>query len=126
MHSLQHDSSVSYSSQSFDLPHRVVAFKFAPRSHAQSPNVFFTRFASSPSSPSSSASSAYNVIHDFESETEYKVNEASGNCSLSQIPLVAPDAELVESAHVRLRHAKDMLDTDPSQFMYSGEVNNKA
>ena len=42
----QHDSSVSYSSQSFDLAHHVVAFKFAPRSHAQTPNVFFTRFAS--------------------------------------------------------------------------------
>ena len=39
-----------------------------------------------------------------------------------QIPLVSPDAELVESSHLRLKHAKEMLDTDPSQFMYSGEV----
>ena len=46
----------------------------------------------------------------------------SGNCSVERIPLTSPDSELVEASHVRLKHAKELLDVDPTQFMYSGEV----
>lgn len=46
----------------------------------------------------------------------------SSNCSLDHIPLTSPDAQLLESSHTRIKHAKELLDTDPSQFMYSGEV----
>eukprot|EP00095_Tigriopus_kingsejongensis_P005577 maker-scaffold12_size759060-snap-gene-5.13 protein:Tk05577 transcript:maker-scaffold12_size759060-snap-gene-5.13-mRNA-1 annotation:"hypothetical protein CGI_10027868" len=35
--------------------------------------------------------------------------------------MASPDLELTESAHIRLKHAKDLLDVDPMQFMYSGE-----
>ncbi len=41
---------------------------------------------------------------------------------MERIPVTAPDAQLVENAHVRLKHAKEMLDADASQFMYAGEV----
>ena len=36
--------------------------------------------------------------------------------------MTSPDSELVEASHVRLKHAKELLDVDPTQFMYSGEV----
>ena len=41
---------------------------------------------------------------------------------MERIPLTSPDSELVEASHVRLKHAKELLDVDPTQFMYSGEV----
>ena len=36
--------------------------------------------------------------------------------------MTSPDSELVEASHVRLKHAKELLDVDATQFMYSGEV----
>ena len=41
---------------------------------------------------------------------------------MERIPLTSPDSELVDASHVRLKHAKELLDVDPTQFMYSGEV----
>ena len=49
----------------------------------------------------------------------------SGNCSVERIPLTSPDSELVEASHVRLKHAKELLDVDATQFMYSGEVSSQ-
>ena len=37
-------------------------------------------------------------------------------------PDVAPAAELASTSHVRIKHAKELLDVDPKQFVYSGEV----
>ncbi len=44
---------------------------------------------------------------------------------MERIPLTSPDSALVEASHVRLKHAKELLDVDPSQFMYSGEVSQR-
>ena len=50
----------------------------------------------------------------------------SGNCSVDLIPLSSPDLELDEHAHMRLKHAKEMLDADPDQFVYKGKVTERS
>ena len=48
----------------------------------------------------------------------------TGNCSIQRIPLASPDvaSEQSSASHVRIKHAKQLLDIDPKEFVYSGEV----
>ena len=75
--SFQYDSSVSYSEQYYDLPHSIVSFAFSPRSHSP-PSILFARFAASlfPRGGRSSAA-AFRIIHDFNNEMQYTINQRS-------------------------------------------------
>ncbi len=50
----------------------------------------------------------------------------SGNCSVDWIPPASPDADVSggggDPERMRLRHAEEMLDSDPDQFVYAGQV----
>ena len=54
----------------------------------------------------------------------YYVCYRTGNCSVQRIPIASPDvaSELSSTSHVRIKHAKELLDVDPKEFVYSGEV----
>ena len=43
---------------------------------------------------------------------------------MQRIPIASPDvaSELSSTSHVRIKHAKELLDVDPKEFVYSGEV----
>ncbi|CAB4064887.1 unnamed protein product [Lepeophtheirus salmonis] len=110
-------ASVSYTEQNFDLRHNLVSFKFAPKSHSIFPSIFFSQFAISSKLPEDS----FNIVHDFESGLQYTINQRTGNCSIQKIPLTSPEAELVDSTHARLKHAKEMLDSSASDYQYSGQ-----
>ena len=70
----QLDSTVSYSEQYYDLPHDIVSFKFAPRSHAP-PSIFFARFASTlfPGGGFQFGDKSFSIIHDFRSRLQVSV-----------------------------------------------------
>ena len=54
----------------------------------------------------------------------YYISYRTGNCSVQRIPIASPDvaSELTSTSHVRIKHAKELLDVDPKEFVYSGEV----
>ena len=84
------------------------------------------------------------LFHFFQTQLQYTISERTGNCSVKRIPASVPDAEL-EPKHkpalvgrasrphvksfsqshpnrVRVKHARDMLQVDPSRFVYGGQV----
>lgn len=146
---------VTYSEQHFDLGHKLVSFRFAPRSHSP-PAVFFARFILATSFPNE----VFNIVHDFHTQLQYTINDRTGNCSIQKIPRTAFDVGLETSTlnnnheplamaasetsqdntvqidtsrtgksrvgatntqHIRVKHAKELLDVDPKKFVYSGQ-----
>ena len=66
-------------------------------------------------------------MQDFKTQLQYTINERSGNCSVKKIPMSAPDVEkdeyvVSDNAHLRIKHAKDLLDIEATKFVYAGEV----
>ncbi|TRY73257.1 hypothetical protein TCAL_07893 [Tigriopus californicus] len=116
----KNDALISYSEQSYDFENKIVSMQFSPRPHKVQQPIFFTRLSSAYDDFGINTR-AFTVIHDFNTGIQYTLNKRSGNCSTQEIPLTSPDLELSESSHIRLKHAKDLLDVDPLQFMYSGE-----
>ena len=73
----QYDSSVSYSEQYYSLPHSIVSFAFSPRSHSP-PSILFARFAASLFPHGGrGGNSAFRIIHDFNNEMQYTINQRS-------------------------------------------------
>lgn len=111
-------NTVTYTEQHYDVKHNLVSFRFSPRTHSPSA-IFFARFIMSTTFPNE----AFNIVHDFETQLQYTINERTGNCSIQRIPLASPDvaSEQSSASHVRIKHAKQLLDIDPKEFVYSGE-----
>lgn len=61
---------VTFSEEYYDFSEKLVAFEFAPRSHAP-PAIFFSRFLINSGFPND----LYRIVHDFSSEVQYTLNE---------------------------------------------------
>ena len=66
----QTHNTVSYTEQHYDAKHNLVSFRFAPRTHSPSA-IFFARFIMSTTFPNE----AFNIIHDFDTQLQYTINE---------------------------------------------------
>ena len=119
---------MTYSQQYYDTRHKLVSFRFAPRSHSP-PAIFFSRFVlSSASFPKE----AFRIVQDFKTQLQYTISERTGNCSVGRITEAAPDAEVAATGEanksrtnpgrVKVKHARDLLHIDPKKFVYSGQV----
>ena len=64
-HLLQGSQSVTYSQQYYDLGHKLVSFRFAPRSHSP-PAIFFARFILS---ATSFPRQSFRIVQDFNVST---------------------------------------------------------
>jgi len=132
----EEEKTVTYSQQHYDVSDKLVSFRFAPRSHSP-PAIFFARFILSSTFPNE----AFKIVQDFHTQLQYTINERSGNCSVKKIPLTAPDvvgtagagvggtrgggtptrSRVADNAHVRVKHAKELLNIEASRFVYAGE-----
>ena len=120
---------VTYSQQDYDLRHKLVSFRFSPqgggrssRGHQSAPAIFFARFILSTGYP---RREAFRIVQDFGTQLQYTVSERTGNCTVDRIdPRTAVDAkeDTKDSHRVRVKHARDLLQTDPSKFVYAGKV----
>ena len=120
---------VTYSQQHYDLRHKLVSFRFSPRgggglnSRGQSaPAIFFARFILS--AGGYPRREAFRIVQDFGTQLQYTVSERTGNCTVERIdPRTAVDAtEDTKDHRARVKHARDLLQTDPSKFVYAGKV----
>lgn len=102
------------------MKHRLVSFSFSPStdSRADSSSIFFSRFGLD---GLGGRGRDLRIVHDFAENAQYSV-EGGDRCRVGKIPVTAPDADFFEPTKVKLRHAEEMLNVEPTQFVYSGKV----
>ncbi|GAB6029220.1 hypothetical protein CHUAL_004988 [Chamberlinius hualienensis] len=106
-------SSIIYVNHHYDSIEKLVAYELRPHHHM---SISLSRLYDI-----AKPIRYYRIIHDFQSGIQYVIDERSGNCSITSIPLDSIDAVATDEEHVRLRHANELINTNHSDFVYQGQ-----